>query len=93
MYTILEAFANGVLRVEEDVSRRRPEHQKTCNLIDELEQKLSKQLKDEENELLRQLLDALASESSYYAENRFIRGYRLGTLMTMEVFTNSDIFE
>ncbi len=88
MYTILEAFANGTLRIEADVSQRSPEHQKICDLAGELEQNLSKQLSDDENELLRQLLDALASESSHYAENRFIRGYQLGTLMTMEIFTN-----
>lgn len=92
MHTILQAFANDALRVETNTDQRSVEHQKICDLSDELEQKLSKRLKDEEKELLRKLIDTLASESGYYAEKRFIRGYQLGVLMTMEVFIDPDIF-
>lgn len=92
MQRILEAFANDALRVEADVGQRAPEHQKVCELTMELEQKLVERLGDEEKKLFEKLMDAMASESSYYAEGRFIHGYRLGVLMTMEVFMDSDIY-
>lgn len=92
MQKILEAFANDAIRVEADVRKRSKEHQKAWELSSRLQDKLEKKLGHKKKELLEELMDATASESSYYAQERFIYGYRLGVLMTMEVFSDLDIF-
>lgn len=93
MQKILEAFANGELRVEADISKRSPEHQKASKRCDELEEKVREKLEDEEGQkIFDELMGALAFESSYYAQERFIRGFRLGALMMIEVFSDPDVF-
>ena len=86
MKRILEALANDALRVEADVGKRSKDHQKVLELSSTLQDEL------EEKQLFEELMDTMASESSYYAQERFIYGYRLGVLMTMEVFSDPDIF-
>lgn len=93
MQKILEAFANGELRVEADIEKRSPEHQKISKHCDELEKEVREKLEDEEEQkLFDELMEAVMYESSYYAQERFIRGFRLGTLMNMEVFSDPDVF-
>lgn len=92
MHKILEAFANDALRVETDAEKRSKEHQKVWELSSRLQDELEKGLRQQEKELFGELMDAMASESSCYAQERFIYGYRLGVLMTMEVFSDPDIF-
>ena len=93
MQKILEAFANGELRVEADVEKRSPEHQKVSERCNELEKKVREKLGDEEDKkLFDKLMEAMMYESSYYAQERFIRGFRLGALMIMEVFSDPDVF-
>lgn len=92
MGKILDAFADGSLCVEEEFERRSPEHmelsEKACRLQEELEEKLN----DEERELLSDLVDTVYEECCSYAQNRFIHGYRLGVLMTMEIFDEQDTY-
>lgn len=92
MGKILDAFADGRLCMEEEVEERSREHQwlseKACRLQEELEEKLD----DEERELLDELVDTVFEESCCYARNRFVRGYRLGVLMTVEVFDGQDSY-
>ena len=90
MQRTLEAFANDALQVEVDVKKRSKEHQEACSLSIELEQRLEEQLTDSNKKLLEELMEAMALESCYYAQERFIHGYRLGVLMTVEVFMGSD---
>lgn len=92
MQRILEAFANDALRVEADVGKRSKEHQKVWEQGSKLQDELEEKLGQKEKELFEELMDTMASESSYYAQERFIYGYRLGVLMTMEVFSDPDIF-
>lgn len=92
MQRILEAFANDDLRVEADVGKRSKEHQRVWELTNRLQDELEEKLGQKEKELFEELMDTMASESSYYAQERFIYGYRLGVLMTMEVFSDPDIF-
>lgn len=92
MQRILEAFANDSLRVEADVEKRSKDHQRVWELTSRLQDELEERLGQKEKELFEKLMDTMASESSYYAQERFIYGYRLGVLMTMEVFSDPDIF-
>ncbi|MDE7479111.1 MAG: hypothetical protein K2M91_14425 [Lachnospiraceae bacterium] len=57
-----------------------------------LQGKLEKKLNDEDKELLQKFADTYFDESCCDAHNNFVRGYRLGALMTMEVFWEQDSF-
>lgn len=92
METILEAFAENELCVEEESETRSPEHQRLCEEAGRLQCQLEERLGEEERQLLDSLTDVLTAESSCYAKSRFVRGYRLGVLMTMEVFAEQDTF-
>ncbi len=92
MDKILRAFAGEQLQMSEGAETKSPRHKQLeeegYKLYNELREKLSA----EEEELLERLLDVNAEEKSLYAEDQFIRGYRLGVLMTMEVFIGEDRF-
>ncbi len=92
MGKFLKAFAGEQLQVAEATETRSPERKrlidKSCRLHAELEQRLS----TEERELLERLLDVNADENTLYGEERFIRGYQLGVLMTMEIFAGQETF-
>lgn len=92
MGTILEAFAENELCMEEESERRSPEHQRLCEEAGRLQCKLEEKLDEEERQLLDSLTDVLSEEYNCYAKSRFVRGYRLGVLMTMEVFADQDTF-
>lgn len=92
MEKILRAFASGQLQVVQVTESRSPEREmlleKSFKLHKELEQKLG----EVERELLEHMLEAILGENCRNAEDKFIRGYRLGTLMMMEVFAEQDTF-
>ena len=92
MERFLRAFASDQLQVVEVTETRSPQRQKQIDkgykLYNELKQKLS----SEDQELLESMLNSHANESILYAEDKFIRGYRLGVLMTMEVFAGQESF-
>lgn len=92
MGKILEAFLTDQLRVDSGMERRSPEHQKLCDRGSELQDKLAEKLNDEEKAMLTELVETLFDESCYDSELKFQRGYRLGVLMTAEIFTEQDIF-
>lgn len=58
----------------------------------ELQEKLGEKLNAEEKELLTELVEPLFDEGCVDAEKKFERGFRLGVLMTAEIFTEQDIF-
>lgn len=92
MDKILRAFAGEQLQIVEVTETRSPQRKK---LIDEgykLHNKLEEKLNSEEKELLERLIDVNSEEKSLYAEDKFIRGYRLGVLMTTEVFAGQGKF-
>ena len=90
MQQILEAFANDDLRTDVEPEERTPEHKRIYEWSNKLQEKMEQTLNKEEQELLEELLLSLASESSCYAQARFIRGYQLGALMMMEIFWNRE---
>ena len=92
MDRFLKAFANDELRVNAESEKRSSEHQKIVDRGYVLQKQLEEKLNDEEKELLEKLVDTLREESCRYAEEKLIRGYRLGVMMTMEVFSEQDTF-
>ena len=92
MGKILDAFADGRLCIEEEVENRSKEHQWLTEKAYRLQEELKERLDDEERELLEELLDTVFEESYCYAQNRFVRGYRLGVLMTVENFEQQDSY-
>ena len=92
MGRFLKTFVNDELRVNAVSGKRSPEHQKIVERGYALHGKLEEKLNDEEKELLEELVCTLNEEGCRYAEDEFIRGYRLGVLMTMEVFSGQETF-
>ena len=92
MGKILEAFLTDQLRVDSGTERRSPEHQKLCDKGEELQEKLAEKLNDEEKEMLTELVETLFEQSCYEEQGKFERGYKLGFLMTVEIFAEQDTF-
>lgn len=92
MERFLRAFASDQLQVIEVTETRSPKRQRLIDESYKLHTELEQKLNTEEKELLERLLDTNADENTLYAEDKFIRGYRLGVLMTMEVFAGQDRF-
>lgn len=92
MGRILEAFAGDELHVIPSDEVQSPKLQKSCNKVCELREKLEEKLNIGEKELLDELMDAVSDENCCYAQSKFIRGYHLGVLMTMEVMSEQETF-
>ena len=92
MDRLLRAFADEQLQVIEVTETRSPKRQKLIDESYKLHNELEEKLNSEEKELLERLLDTDSEEKNLYAEDKFIRGYRPGVLMTMEVFAEQDKF-
>lgn len=92
MERFLRAFASDQLQVIEVTETRSPKRQKLIDESYKLHNELEEKLNGEEKEMLERLLDINADEHTLYAEDKFIRGYRLGVLMTMEVFAGQEKF-
>lgn len=91
MGKILKEFARNNFHTDIQDEKRSPEHEKLCEQIFALQTELEEKLNNTEKRLLNQLMDTIADENSCYAQEKFIRGYRLGVLMTMEILTEQEI--
>ena len=69
-----------------DVYRKDPQSQQLCSIYSEYEDRLRSMLDGEALELFARYIKAQAEVSQMNETDRFIYGYRLGVLMTMEVF-------
>ncbi|MBO5031798.1 MAG: hypothetical protein J6D08_07920 [Lachnospiraceae bacterium] len=92
MGKILEAFLTEQLRVDSGTDRRNPEHQELCEKGKEFQDRLGETLNDKQKAILAELVETLFDESSCAEQVKFERGFRLGVLMTAEIFTEQDIF-
>ena len=92
MGKILDAFLDDQLHVNAVTEKRTSHHQYLCEQVEILHNKLAEKLNDEDKALLQKLTDTYFDESCCDAHNYFVRGYRLGVLMTMEVFEGRDSF-
>ena len=92
MGKILDAFLDDQLHVNAVTAKRTRHHQYLCEQVEILHNKLAEKLNDEDKALLQKLADTYFDESCCDAHSYFVRGYRLGVLMTMEVFEGQDSF-
>lgn len=90
MKSILEAFAYDNLLVCPRSIEEKSAGGQLLKEICELEDALNTTLNNDEKELLKKLEDAYSDRIDCSTTERFIRGYRLGVLMTFEVFTGRD---
>lgn len=79
--------------MDDFVSERLPEHKELDNEISILHGKLAKNLNEEERELLGRLVDTMNAESNCFGIENLIRGYRLGVLMTTEIYQEQDQYQ
>lgn len=86
MKSILEEFAQGNISPEPRFLKHNSEYEKAVNVLSEAEKKLYAVLDDNGRELLKALIDAQGKVNHLANTDKFIYGYRLGVLMTMEVF-------
>ena len=92
MGKILDALLNDQLRVDSGTERRSPEHQALCEKSGELQDQLSKTLNDAQKAIMKKLEETNFEESCYAEQAKFERGFRLGVLITAEIFFGQDTF-
>lgn len=92
MGKILEAFLSDQLNLDDMTGNQTTDHQKLCKEGYELHEKLKEKLNNEDKELLKRLVDILFDQGVCYAQSKYLRGYQLGVLMTMEVFEGQGTF-
>ena len=92
MGKILEALLSEQLNLDRDVEAHSPECQKLLEQGEKFQKQLEEKLNDEEKQILECLVGVLFDEGVCYAQNRFVRGYQLGVLLTMEIFLEQDTF-
>ena len=86
MKSILEEFACGNISPEPRFFKRDSHYGLTMKILSDSEEKLLSVLDGDLKETLKQFSEAQAEISILSGVDRFIYGYRLGVLMTMEVF-------
>jgi hypothetical protein len=90
MKSLLEEFAQGNILPEPRFFKRDSHYGRTMEILSMSEEKLLMELDGELKENLKQFSEAQAEISLLSGIDRFIYGYRLGVLMTMEVFNGKD---
>ena len=87
MKSVLEAFAYGNINPDVGFIKKGSRYEQVQNTISDCEEKLLSMLDDEPKKLLQKFSSAQLEVNSTTSVDKFIYGYRLGVLMTMEVFT------
>lgn len=90
MASILEALATDHLCVEPAIYKSSSELRTARARYCELGEKLMERLSEEDRKILEDYRTAKTEESVLYGNDRFIKGFRLGILMMMEVVMNED---
>lgn len=90
MTNILEALATDHLCVEPAIYKSNSKLRKARNRYCDLGEKLMAKLNEEDQKMLEDYNAARTEESVLYGNDRFIKGFRLGVLMMMEVVMNED---
>jgi len=90
MKSILEEFACGNISPEPRFIKRNSEYEKAVNTLSDTEEKLRVVLNDAGRELLSAFLDAQGAVNHMTNIDKFVYGYRLGALMTMEVLSDKE---
>lgn len=92
MGKILEALLNEQLRVDSGTEQRSSEHQALCKKGNELQDRLAETLNDSQKALLEELVNTLFDESGCSEQLKLEQGFRLGVLITSEIYYEQDKF-
>ena len=90
MKSILEDFTYGNIDPSVGTFKKDSKYGRVLKTIADSEQKLLSMLDGEPKELLKQFSSAQLEANFITNTDKFIYGYRLGVLMTMEVFTGRE---
>ena len=90
MISILEEFARGNISPEPRFFKRDSHYGRAMETLVDKEKKLYAALDGELKETLKQFSEAQIEISRLSSIDRFVYGYRLGVLMTMEVFNGKE---
>lgn len=90
MKSILEEFAYGNISPEVHSFKKDSHFGRTMKKLTDSEDKLYAVLNEPEKEILKEFSDAQIEINMLSGVERFIYGYRLGVLMTAEVFDGRD---
>lgn len=90
MKSILEEFAYGNISPEPRFIKHNSEYEKAVKALSDAENKMRAVLNGTEQDLLNALLEAQGAVSLLANTDKFVYGYRLGVLMTMEIFNGRD---
>jgi len=88
--SILEDFARGNISPDVGSIRRGTHYDRTMKALVENENKLTEGIGEELQDTMKQYIDLQAEANLISNTDSFIYGYRLGVLMTMEVFNGND---
>ncbi|MCL2197960.1 MAG: hypothetical protein FWB80_03455 [Defluviitaleaceae bacterium] len=86
MKSILEKFANENIDHGLNFTEKKLNYESTIKTIRDCEEKLLSMLEGEQKELMIKYSEARFEANAILDVETFIHGYRLGVLMTMEVF-------
>lgn len=89
MGKILQALAEEALCIKPTFYDDSHPSKKVLDAMCEAGDFLEETLNDEEKRFFEQFRDAQLEQSEQYANSQFIRGYRLGVLTMIEIFTES----
>jgi len=90
MYSTLINLFNENINLTKRILPDFPLQQHYRNECDKLKQQLNSSLNEEEQLLLEELLETSAYEGTYNDYEAFIAGFRLASLLMVEVFHNQD---
>jgi len=88
--SILEEFANGNISPNVGSVKRGTHYERTAKAMVNAENKITAGLGEELQDTMKQYINLQAEVNLLSNTDQFIYGYRLGVLMTMEVFNGSD---
>jgi len=90
MKSILKEFALGNILTEPRFFTKDSHYSKVMKQLSKSEDKLLAILNEEEKQILESYSEAQQEITELTNLDRFVYGYRLGMLMTMEVFNGKD---
>ena len=90
MKNILEEFARGNISPDVGSIKRGTHYDRTMKALVENENKITAGLGDELQNTFKQYIDLQLEANQISGIDKFIYGYRLGVLMTMEVFNGRE---
>jgi len=90
MEKILEEFARGNIRPNVGAVKRGPRYDRMGKALVEAENKITAGLGEELQDTMKKYIDLQGETNLISTTDSFIYGYRLGVLMTIEVFNGND---